>query len=205
MTDKLRPGDRVRGPDGRTGVICEIFSEVLAWVSWENDRPSYESVESLSKVTRFVECQTPSKPARQPRKKVANDHPITASCEYLINGEPTDNQLAVGTKGSLHATISTTGRAAHSAYPEAGESAIEKLLDVLADLRKVNWPGDDIFGETTCNIGVIAGGKRANVIADSAEATILLQIALLMLQHGTASIQQCIIMDGKAARLHGNF
>ena len=75
MTDKLRPGDRVRGPDGRTGVICEIFSEVLAWVSWENDRPSYESVESLSKMTRFVECQTPSKPARQPRKKVANDHP----------------------------------------------------------------------------------------------------------------------------------
>ena len=110
--------------------------------------------------------------------QVANDHPITASCEYLINGEPTDNQLAVGTKGSLHATISTTGRAAHSAYPEAGESAIEKLLDVLADLRKVNWPSDDIFGETTCNIGVIAGGKRANVIADSAEATILLRLAV---------------------------
>ena len=53
MTDKLRRGDRVRGPDGRTGVICEIFSEVLAWVSWENDRPSYESVESLSKMTLF--------------------------------------------------------------------------------------------------------------------------------------------------------
>jgi acetylornithine deacetylase len=110
--------------------------------------------------------------------KVANDHPIAASCEYLINGEPTDNQLAVGTKGSLHATISTAGRAAHSAYPEAGESAIEKLLDVLADMRKVNWPGDDLFGETTCNIGVIAGGQRANVIADAAEATILLRLAV---------------------------
>ena len=110
--------------------------------------------------------------------KVANDHPLAASCEYLINGEPTDNLLAAGTKGSLHATITTTGRAAHSAYPEAGESAIEKLLDVLNDVRQVNWPGDDLFGETTCNIGVIAGGKRANVIADSAEATILLRLAV---------------------------
>jgi len=109
--------------------------------------------------------------------KVANDHPLAESCEYLINGEPTDNQLAVGTKGSLQATISTAGRAAHSAYPEAGESAIEKLLDVLDDIRKVSWPGDDLFGDTTCNIGIIAGGKRANVIADAAEATILMRLA----------------------------
>ena len=109
--------------------------------------------------------------------KLANEHPIAGSCEYLINGEPTDNQLAIGTKGSLQATISTTGRAAHSAYPEAGESAIEKLLDVLQDLRQVDWPTDEVFGETTCNIGVIAGGKRANVISDAAEATILVRLA----------------------------
>jgi len=109
--------------------------------------------------------------------KLANTHPVAASCEYLINGEPTDNQLAIGTKGSLQATISTTGRAAHSAYPEVGESAIEKLLDVLDDLRRLEWPGNEIFGETTCNIGIIAGGKRANVIADAAEATILVRLA----------------------------
>ena len=109
--------------------------------------------------------------------KLANEHPIATSCEYLINGEPTDNQLAIGTKGSLQATISTTGRAAHSAYPEAGESAIEKLLDVLDDLRRLEWPRNEIFGETTCNIGIIAGGKRANVIADAAEATILVRLA----------------------------
>jgi acetylornithine deacetylase len=109
--------------------------------------------------------------------KLANEHPIATSCEYLINGEPTDNQLASGTKGSLQATISTTGRAAHSAYPEAGESAIEKLLDVLDDLRRLEWPRNEIFGETTCNIGIIAGGKRANVIADAAEATILVRLA----------------------------
>jgi len=110
--------------------------------------------------------------------KVANEHPLAASCEYLINGEPTDNRLAVGTKGSLQATISTTGRAAHSAYPEAGESAIENLLDVLNDVRKHEWPSDEVFGETTCNIGIIAGGKRANVIADAAEATILMRLAV---------------------------
>ena len=60
--------------------------------------------------------------------RIANDHPLAASCEFLINGEPTDNQLATGTKGSIQTTIKTHGRAAHSAYPEHGESAIEKLL-----------------------------------------------------------------------------
>jgi acetylornithine deacetylase len=109
--------------------------------------------------------------------KLANEQAIAAKCEYLINGEPTDNKLAVGTKGSLQATISTTGRAAHSAYPEQGESAIEKLLDVLKDVREVEWPPDEVFGETTCNIGTISGGKRANIIPDSAEAAILIRLA----------------------------
>ncbi len=109
--------------------------------------------------------------------KLANEHPLAASCEYLINGEPTDNKLAVGTKGSLQATISTAGRAAHSAYPEEGESAIEKMLDILADIRQVHWPSDRVFGETTCNIGIIAGGKRANIIPDAAKATIFLRLA----------------------------
>jgi acetylornithine deacetylase len=109
--------------------------------------------------------------------KVANDHPAAAACEYLVNGEPTDNCLAVGTKGSLQAKIGTEGRAAHSAYPEQGESAIEKLLDVLQDLRATNWPGDEKFGETTCNIGVISGGTRANVIPDQAQATLQLRLA----------------------------
>jgi acetylornithine deacetylase len=109
--------------------------------------------------------------------KIANDHPIAEVCEFLINGEPTDNRLAIGTKGSLHATISTTGRAAHSAYPEQGESAIEKLLDVLNDLRRIDWPGNDVFGETTCNIGIVSGGTRANVIPDAAQATIQIRLA----------------------------
>jgi len=102
--------------------------------------------------------------------QAANKHPIAARCEYLINGEPTDNDLAIGSKGSLRFFIKTTGVAAHSAYPEMGESAIEKLLDILADVRRIKFPGDEFFGETTNNIGLINGGLKTNVIAPNAEA-----------------------------------
>ncbi|HVF27136.1 MAG TPA: M20/M25/M40 family metallo-hydrolase, partial [Pyrinomonadaceae bacterium] len=85
--------------------------------------------------------------------RVANNHPCAASVRYLINGEPTNNQLGIGSKGTLRVLLKTEGRAAHSAYPEAGDSAIEKLLDVLADVRAAAWPVDDFFGETTCNVG----------------------------------------------------
>ncbi|MGI8788901.1 MAG: M20/M25/M40 family metallo-hydrolase [Pyrinomonadaceae bacterium] len=100
----------------------------------------------------------------------ANEHPIAAKCEYLINGEPTDNDLATGSKGSLRFFIKTKGVAAHSAYPEEGESAIEKLLDILNDVRKIEFPHDEFFGETTCNIGTISGGLKTNIIAPNAEA-----------------------------------
>jgi acetylornithine deacetylase len=73
--------------------------------------------------------------------------------------------------------ITTEGRAAHSAYPEAGESAVEKLLDVLQSIRDCVWPGDSFFGETTCNIGVIAGGTRPNVIPDRAQAELAIRLA----------------------------
>jgi acetylornithine deacetylase len=109
--------------------------------------------------------------------KIANDHPIASSCRYLINGEPTDNRLAVGTKGSVQVTITARGRAAHSAYPEQGESAIEKLLDVLNAIRTIEWPGDETLGETTCNIGVISGGTRANVVPDEAQTTLQIRLA----------------------------
>ena len=102
--------------------------------------------------------------------KVANDHPIAAKCEYLINGEPTDNDLAIGSKGAFRAMIKTTGKAAHSAYPEQGDSAIEKLLDILEDVRHTKFPHDDFFGETTCNIATLDGGVALNVIPPNAEA-----------------------------------
>ena len=107
---------------------------------------------------------------------VANEHSWADECRYLINGEPTDNLLAIGTKGSLRFTLTTYGRAAHSAYPEQGESAIEKLLDVLETLRQCAWPADGIFGETTCNIGVISGGTKPNVVPASAQAELQMRL-----------------------------
>jgi len=108
--------------------------------------------------------------------KVANTHEIAARCEYLINGEPTDNDLAIGSKGALRVSIKTTGIAAHSAYPEQGDSAIEKLLDILADVRRIEFPNDEFFGETTNNIGTIGGGLKINIIPANAEAAMLVRL-----------------------------
>ena len=95
----------------------------------------------------------------------------------MINGEPTDNDLAIGSKGSLRFYIKTKGIAAHSAYPEQGESAIEKLLEILNDVLKTEFPSDEFFGETTNNIGLISGGLKTNVIAPSAEAGLHIRLA----------------------------
>ncbi|HWF90509.1 MAG TPA: M20/M25/M40 family metallo-hydrolase [Pyrinomonadaceae bacterium] len=110
--------------------------------------------------------------------QAANQHPLARECRYLINGEPTDSRLATGTKGSVRVIITTEGRAAHSAYPEAGESAIEKLLDILDDIRTRDWPEDSFFGTTTCNIGVLSGGTRPNVIADKARAELQIRLGI---------------------------
>jgi acetylornithine deacetylase len=110
--------------------------------------------------------------------QAANKHAIARECQFLINGEPTDNRLATGTKGSVRVLITTEGRAAHSAYPEAGESAIEKLLDILQEIRACEWPEDSFFGTTTCNIGVIGGGTRPNVIPDKARAELQIRLGI---------------------------
>jgi acetylornithine deacetylase len=124
--------------------------------------------------------------------RAADSHALARECEYLINGEPTENRLAVGSKGSLRLKLSAEGRAAHSAYPERGESAIEKLLDVLADVRSAAWPRDEFFGETTCNVGTLRGGTRPNVIPAAAEAE--LQIRLV-----TPSSEVKKVLEGIAA------
>jgi len=108
--------------------------------------------------------------------KAANDHPLAAKCEYLINGEPTDNDLAIGSKGSFRLKIKTKGKAAHSAYPEMGDSAIQMLLDILDDIRQTKFPNDNFFGDTTVNIGTIEGGVALNVIPPFAEAGFLIRL-----------------------------
>jgi len=95
---------------------------------------------------------------------------------YLVNGEPTGNMLALGSKGALRYEAVATGRMAHSAYPELGDSAIHKLIDALADMRRLPLPVDRLLGPSTINSGTISGGRAPNVIADEARADIMLRL-----------------------------
>lgn len=104
----------------------------------------------------------------------ASRHP--RGSRFLINGEPTSNRLALGSKGALRYEVVAKGRMAHSAYPELGESAIEKLLDALAAMRRIALPKDEILGPSTMNIGTITGGRAPNVIPDHAKAEIMIRL-----------------------------
>jgi acetylornithine deacetylase len=95
---------------------------------------------------------------------------------YIINGEPTENKLALGSKGALRYEFRATGRMAHSAYPELGESAINKLLNALERLRKLPLPSHPVLGPSTLNIGTIRGGRAPNVIPDEAVAEIFIRV-----------------------------
>jgi acetylornithine deacetylase len=106
--------------------------------------------------------------------KAANRHPNSSN--YLINGEPTENRVATASKGALRVELTTTGRMAHSAYPELGESAIEKLIETLDRLRHMKLPADREVGPCTLNIGWIEGGCAPNVIADHARALLLYRL-----------------------------
>lgn len=101
---------------------------------------------------------------------------LNRGARVLINGEPTENKLALGSKGALRCNLIATGRMAHSAYPELGESAIEKLLDALAAIRQLRLPLDDLLGPATTNIGTIQGGRAPNVIPDDARAEVFIRL-----------------------------
>jgi len=106
--------------------------------------------------------------------QTANQQP--RGVKYLINGEPTENRLAIASKGTLRVELVARGRMAHSAYPELGESAIEKLLDALAEIRKLKLPNNPKAGPCTLNIGMIEGGRAPNVIPDFAVAHLLFRL-----------------------------
>jgi acetylornithine deacetylase len=95
---------------------------------------------------------------------------------FLINGEPTGNRLALGSKGALRYEVAAAGKMAHSAYPELGDSAVHKLLDALGEMRKIPLPVDPLLGPSTLNIGTISGGRAPNVIADEAHADVMVRL-----------------------------
>ena len=106
--------------------------------------------------------------------QVANQQ--SPGCKFLVNGEPTENRLATASKGTLRVNVVAEGRMAHSAYPELGESAIDKLLEALNRLRAMKLPAEEGIGPCTLNIGVIEGGRAPNVIPDKARAQLLYRL-----------------------------
>ncbi len=106
--------------------------------------------------------------------RAANHLPATS--QWLVNGEPTESRLASGCKGSQRVMVRIRGREAHSAYPHLGQSAIEPMLDLLRELRPIEWPRDAVLGDTTYNVGVLRGGTEANVIPGLAECEVMFRL-----------------------------
>jgi acetylornithine deacetylase len=101
---------------------------------------------------------------------------LRPTSRWLINGEPTESKLATGAKGSLRIILRTRGRAAHSAYPHLGASAIEPLLELLPSVHRIDLPSDPVLGGTSVNIGTIHGGTEANIVPERAEAELMFRL-----------------------------
>jgi acetylornithine deacetylase len=139
--------------------------------------------------------------------KAANT--IASQSRYLINGEPTELKLGLATRGCFRVRLTAHGKAAHSGYPQLGESAIEKLMDVLRDLRAADWPADPELGRTHYTVGLIKGGVAPNVIPPHAEAEVFfrtvgdhaaVRAALHVAVAGRVDVQE--ILELPAVRLH---
>jgi len=139
--------------------------------------------------------------------KAANT--IASQSKYLINGEPTELKLGLATRGCFRVRLTAHGRAAHSGYPQLGESAIEKLIDVLVRLRAADWPADPELGVTHYTVGLIQGGVAPNVIPPQAEAEVFfrtvgdhdaLRATLQATVGGRVDVEE--ILELPAVRLH---
>ena len=126
--------------------------------------------------------------------RVANEH-APPGVRYLINGEPTDNRLGAATRGVLRVRLRAAGRAAHSAFPELGDSAIDKLLDALMVIRGLQLPEDPLLGRTHYTVGVIDGGVAPNVVSPHASAELLFRIV----GDGAEVRNQLTVVDGLVA------
>ena len=150
-------------------------------------------------------------PAFAPRRSADGaeaDASARQAPQYLINGEPTDNRLGSATRGVLRVRLHAWGRAAHSAFPELGESAIDKLLDALMVIRGLQLPDDPLLGRTHYTVGVIEGGVAPNVVSPRASAELLFRIvgdaapvrSALAVVEGLVSIEH--VLDSPAVRMH---
>jgi acetylornithine deacetylase len=101
---------------------------------------------------------------------------LPATSRFLVNGEPTEGRLATGAKGSMTITVRTHGRAAHSAYPELGASAITPMLALLSTLPQLDLPVDPVLGRTTINVGTLHAGREANIVPDEAVAQLMVRL-----------------------------
>jgi acetylornithine deacetylase len=139
--------------------------------------------------------------------QVANAH-APSGVEYLVNGEPTDNRLGSATRGMLRVRLHAEGRAAHSAFPELGESAIDKLLDALMVIRGLELPEDPLLGRTHYSVGLIEGGVAPNVVSAHASAELMFRIvgaaapvlAALTVVDGLVTVEH--VLDVPAVRMH---
>ena len=139
--------------------------------------------------------------------RVANER-APAGVRYLINGEPTENRLGAATRGVLRIRLRATGRAAHSAFPELGDSAIDKLLDALMVIRGLSLPEDPLLGRTHYTVGVIDGGIAPNVVSPHATAELLFRIVgkgsevrrQLEVVEGIVAVEQ--VLDIPAVKMH---
>ena len=131
-----------------------------------------------------------------------------ASVRYLVNGEPTDNRLGAATRGVVRVRLKAQGRAAHSAFPELGESAIDKLLDALMVIRGVQFPEDPLLGRTHYSVGLIEGGVAPNVVSPHASAELMFRTVgdaapirdALRVVDGMVTVDY--VLDIPAVRLH---
>ena len=139
--------------------------------------------------------------------RVANEH-APGGVRFLVNGEPTDNRLGLATRGVLRVRLNASGRAAHSSFPELGESAIDKLLDALMVLRGVALPEEPLLGRTHYTIGLIEGGVAPNVVSPHASAELLFRIVGegAPVREALNVIEQLVaiepVLDMPAVRMH---
>ena len=139
--------------------------------------------------------------------KAANK--IASQTRFLVNGEPTELRLGAATRGCYRVKLTATGKAAHSGYPELGESAIEKLIDCLMSLRTADWPSDALLGTTHYTVGLISGGVAPNVVPPTAEAEVFFRTVgdhqpvrtlLRKTLNGRVDVQE--ILELPAVRMH---